>query len=329
MEIVRVSGLEPSQADVFTQWTQVFRDAVTADLGDHDERSADELRAMERSPNFRRLFLAAIEDGAPVAAAHVSLPLRDNLNHSFGLVAVLPSHRRRGIGTTLLGRVEGFARGAGRRTLQMHCNARPGEVVPGETFARHHGFTLAQRLLRNDVRTGRVAASEGSSPPAAAPGYRLESTVGLPENRKIDYARFQEVMTTDIPLGTLALEPESWDLQRVRDEGERLAEMGRSRLFTFAVHETSGEAAGFTEIQWAPNTGAVAYQGDTLVLGPHRGHGLGAALKLANVAQLATTHPRVRIVRTWNADDNGPMLAVNRTLGCEVTAHMLEWQKEL
>ena len=34
-------------------------------------------------------------------------------------------------------------------------------------------------------------------------------------------------------------------------------------------------------------------------------------------------------VRTWNAEENAPMLAVNRELGYAVDAVMREWQKEL
>jgi len=37
--------------------------------------------------------------------------------------------------------------------------------------------------------------------------------------------------------------------------------------------------------------------------------------------------PGLTAIRTWNADDNTHMLAVNQRLGYVVDAHLREWQK--
>lgn len=327
MEFVRISGLEPEQTDVFEQWAHVFIDAALADNGESDERSATDLRQMERNPSVERQLMAVIDDGRVMAGASVMFPVQDNLTHSFATVSVLPSHRRRGIGTRLVEWVQQSARERGRATLQMHFNARPGARPAGFDFAEHHGFDLAQRLLRSDLDVAGLSARVTDT--AVAQGYRIVTEVGLPESREVDYADFQVLMTHDIPLGDLALEPEIWDVERVRAMSERLDAMGRTRWLAWAEHEASGEVAGFTEIQWAPGLGSVAYQQDTLVRRSHRGHGLGLALKLANAAQVRASEPRIQTVRTWNADDNTAMLAVNAALGCTVGSEMLEWQKRL
>ena len=96
MEFVRISGLEPEQTDVFEQWAHVFIDAALADNGESDERSATDLRQMERNPSVERQLMAVIDDGRVVAGASVMFPVQDNLTHSFATVSVLPSHRRRG-----------------------------------------------------------------------------------------------------------------------------------------------------------------------------------------------------------------------------------------
>lgn len=330
MEFVRISGLEPAQAELFEQWAQVFIDAAVADNGEHDERSATDLRQMERNPSVERRLMAVVDEGRVVAGASVMFPLRDNVTHSFGMVSVLPSHRRRGLGSQLLEWVQGSARDQGRATLQMHFNTRPGERASGHVLAERHGFDLAQRLLRSDLD---VAAAAGLAKDEVPTGYRLEQFTGLPAKWEEAYARFQVQMTEDAPLGDLALEPEVWDVERVRAQSERTGAMGRTRWFTMAVAETRGEAtgdaAGFTEIQWSPDMGDRAYQQDTLVAREHRGHGLGQAMKLANVRALHRDRPEVRTVRTWNADDNTHMLAVNAELGCTVGSEMLEWQKRL
>lgn len=327
MEFVRFSGLEPAQTKMFEQWAQVFIDAAVADNGEHDERSATDLRQMERNPSVERRLMAVVEEGRVAAGASVMFPLQDNLTHSFGMLSVLPSHRRRGIGTRLLEWVEDSARERGRSTLQMHFTTRPGTRAAGHVLAERHGFDLAQRLLRSDLDvTKAVSRAAGDVEPR---GYRLERFTGLPSQWEEAYARFQVQMTEDAPLGDLALEPEVWDVDRVRGQSERTAAMGRTRWFTMAVDEGSGEAAGFTEIQWSTDMGDRAYQQDTLVTREHRGHELGRALKMANVLALHRDRPEIRTVRTWNADDNTHMLAVNAELGCAVGSEMLEWQKRL
>jgi hypothetical protein len=73
----------------------------------------------------------------------------------------------------------------------------------------------------------------------------------------------------------------------------------------------------------------LAIQGDTLVLREHRGHRLGLAVKLANVRALQDELPAVTTVRTWNAESNTHMLAVNQAMGFFVTGYTREWTKAL
>ncbi|MGO1355185.1 MAG: GNAT family N-acetyltransferase, partial [Brachybacterium tyrofermentans] len=58
-------------------------------------------------------------------------------------------------------------------------------------------------------------------------------------------------------------------------------------------------------------------QDDTLVDRDHRGHGVGRALKLANLENLMTLEEagRARWVQTYTALDNAAMLALNRAFG--------------
>jgi RimJ/RimL family protein N-acetyltransferase len=86
---------------------------------------------------------------------------------------------------------------------------------------------------------------------------------------------------------------------------------------------------GFTDLVVRPGAPDLAVQSDTLVVREHRGHGLGLAMKLANLAALQREKPNVDRVRTWNADTNTPMLAVNRRMGFEVVGWSREWLKEL
>jgi hypothetical protein len=55
----------------------------------------------------------------------------------------------------------------------------------------------------------------------------------------------------------------------------------------------------------------------------------GLALKIANLRALRAELPAVERISTWNAQENGPMLRVNRDLGFEVVGSDTEWQKRL
>jgi len=71
------------------------------------------------------------------------------------------------------------------------------------------------------------------------------------------------------------------------------------------------------------------WQHDTLVMREHRGHGLGMAVKLANLAALVDSYPHARIVSTWNAVENKHMIAINDELGHIVEAGSTTWLKHL
>jgi GNAT superfamily N-acetyltransferase len=105
--------------------------------------------------------------------------------------------------------------------------------------------------------------------------------------------------------------------------------MGRRSVETVARHVASGRLVGFTHVQVTADRPHLAYQHDTLVLREHRGHRLGVRLKAANALALREAMPQVRTVRTWNAVDNAPMLAVNRALGYRPSGRETEWQKVL
>ena len=87
-----------------------------------------------------------------------------------------------------------------------------------------------------------------------------------------------------------------------------------------------GEIAGYTELE-LPFEREFAYQSDTLVVGAHRGNGLGMLVKLANLVRLAESSPERTVVYTWNADENEHMLAINVALGFRSFALESTWQR--
>ena len=119
--------------------------------------------------------------------------------------------------------------------------------------------------------------------------------------------------------------PERWDAARIRDDERHAREVGRTHLGVAAV-TPEGEVAGFTDLSLLPDSPAVE-QWDTIVLAPHRGHGLGMRMKLANLVALADHDPARNRIYTWNADENEHMLAINVALGFRPFALESTWQR--
>ncbi len=330
-----LDGLDPRQRPRLEQWAAVSEASGRAALGDsHTAWTVEDLLGLWRATDRQREAVVALEaDGAAVGAAQVVMPLHDNHRLATVHVSVLPDRRRRGTGSGLLEWAEGVAARHGRTVLLAETEwAAGGEDRSGTGFAQRHGFLPAQTVLRSTLELPRDRAGRARLAAAAGNGtggdYALETSLdGIPESWLQDRAVLQQRMSTDAPLGAVELDEEHWTPTRLREELQRTVGSGRSVIETVAREGRTGRLVGFTQVQVAAATPEVAYQQDTLVLREHRGHGLGLRLKAANTLRLLERHPDVRVVRTWNAEDNAHMLAVNRALGYVGDAWLREWQK--
>lgn len=326
IRIVRVTTLDPDQVELAQAWNDAFVVATVATMGDdHDTWSMASRRARESSSDWDHRYFAGLDDdGHVVAGAGLSLPLRDNTKLALLGIAVRPEHRRRGTGTALLNHLTQQAREAGRTSLASDTAYPTDGTDPGEAFARVHGFDLAQTNHRNDLDVTAYRHEQASD----TPGYVIEtSTDGTKDEWLEDRAHLQRRMSTDVPLGDLDFEEEDWDVERLKGEREATAKSGRRAVESVARHLDTGRLVAFTQLQIPTAEPDLAYQQDTLVLREHRGHGLGEAVKAANMSALRAGFPQTRTVRTWNAQENGPMIAVNEALGYRTTAILCEWQK--
>jgi GNAT superfamily N-acetyltransferase len=329
LEIVAV---DPGDAARFEAWRAVLEASQRVEYGDeHAIHSLDEVRASFRDQRYeRRLAWAAVCDGTVAGHLDVALAVTDNTHRLDFTVAVRPEHRRRRIGSTLFERVERIARAEHRAVLGAESDVATGHDDPAAGFAARHGFTAAQRELRSrlvlpvDVDTARAEAEKH------AEGYEvLTSWDGIPDEWLVDRALLSQRMSTDPPMGALDYAEEAWDTERVRRIFGLAREQRRRVVETVARHRASGRLVGYTTIGVAEHTPDVAYQWDTLVLHEHRGHRLGMLLKATNLQALLAELPGVRCVHTWNANENEPMLRVNRALGFQPIGQMTEWQKLL
>jgi mycothiol synthase len=155
-------------------------------------------------------------------------------------------------------------------------------------------------------------------------GFRLESWTGAaPEALLTEYARARTAIT-DASNGESALEFEDWTPERVRTHEADQESRGVRHRVTVAVHDPSGRIAALTELGLRPEQPARAFQQDTAVVAEFRGHGLGLAVKSANLCWLRAEHADVEEIFTQTAHDNAHMIRVNHALGFTTTAALSE-----
>jgi GNAT superfamily N-acetyltransferase len=338
---VEVAEIDPHDELSFDAWFSVMRATDMERWPDKPGWQRVERLAMaldQDGPEEHRLLVAregAGIEGVVCGVADIEFSRRENLRLARTDLRVLPAHRRCGVGSSLLAAVEQLVDAAGRTELggMDEQPSRLDYVDAAGPFARHHGFTPAQVMVRRELRlplTAGHARALVQNPKANPPGYAMHTFRDRwPDELVEDRCELGRRMSTDIPMGEQELDEEVWDAARVRQIEAGFAAQNRAKLITVAREIDSGKVAGFTEIAVPLAAQESVWQHDTLVMREYRGHGLGFAMKVANLAELERQFPRARSISTWNAAENEPMIAVNDDMGFEVVARSNYWLKTL
>jgi GNAT superfamily N-acetyltransferase len=334
---IDVEAIDPRVTSAFDAWFAVWRTIDMEQYPNGPGWQYEELLAMalDRDGAYERRPLVARRAGVVAGVVGLELTRHENFHLARIDLRVLPDHRRCGVGTALVEAAERIAAAAGRNELagEDETPLRPDYVDSATPFARHLGFTVVQRAVRRciDLPLDPVHAAALQRDPRATPaGYTLV-TFGnhWPDEHLDDRCELGRRMSTDIPVGEQVLDEELWDAARVRALEASLVAQNRDKVTTAARHHASGHLVAFTEVAIPLGAPESAWQHDTLVMREHRGHGLGFAMKLANCFAVHERHPAVRRVNTWNAEENGPMIAVNEDLGFRVEARSTTWHRAI
>ena len=259
-------------------------------------------------------------DAAGAVAGYYRLELPDlqNTDRAFLGLIVHPAARRGGTGRELLRQGAERADANARTTLE-------GVVTvggAGEEFARAIGAKLSLTEVRrlqylNKIAPGVIGRLRADAERAAA-GYSLVSWSGpVPEEYLAGTAdAFNAFNDAPRAEGT---EDEVWDANRIRERTGKMQRLGLMRGYDVAaLHDATGEMAGFTSVVIYPECPQWGFQQLTAVVRSHRGHRLGLLVKTAMLELLATAEPQLEWIATGNAAQNAHMIAVNEQLGYEV-----------
>ncbi|WP_309130409.1 GNAT family N-acetyltransferase [Brevibacterium sp.] len=346
---VRAGALDPARIVTFIDEVLEFdaRENAASGLGPDFDPLPSRVRQefLTATEYTTREFWVGRLGGEIVARGIAHLSLHDNVDQAEIWLAVDPRLRRCGLGTALLERMEADLAADGRTQLRSfneiavaacaserrspHLAAASGAgslpaALPAVEFLSRRGFALqqvercsrAETAVATQIDIGRLAAA-----------YAVVTWTGAtPEEHLDGMADLHQRMSTDAPGAAELMEEETWDADRVRQlDAERI---GAGETMHTALALCGREAVGFTEVSEPTDRTEAGWQGATLVAAEHRGHRLGAHLKIANHRALAQ-RSAVRRVYTWNAVENSWMLAINGLAGFVTHAWTGLWTKRL
>ncbi|QSB05599.1 GNAT family N-acetyltransferase [Natronoglycomyces albus] len=340
MTDIELRELKPFDYDLVDGWISASQAIAAHDLPELPVPISPRLRLRLVVPEkFTKYYrTVALKGGTVVGSSTLEHDLENNTHMMWLELDVHPEHRGEGIGARLLEHAEQTARQVGVRTLMAEVAYNfapaPDRVAPGKTFAAKHGYTVGQETIH---RTKDLTFNEGpelqelyDAACAKSEGYEVLTWSRTIPNELIEgYCYLKGRMVTDSPMGDLDFEKEEFSVERIRSEEKSLLDRGSIWLGAFARHKETGQAAGFTETHIMLGDEEHCYIGDTIVDPDHRGHRLGARLKVVNERQLSQWRPSMRYIHTWNADTNGYMISVNEELGYRVYCTDQELQKKL
>ncbi|MFA5550991.1 MAG: GNAT family N-acetyltransferase [Trueperaceae bacterium] len=240
-------------------------------------------------------------------------------------VAVLATHRRRGIGRALFEKAVEVAEAEGRRLI---IGSTDSAVPAGEAFVRRTGASVGLIEATSELRLSGLDHDILAAWQRAAPTheFRLLTWLGpYPEEYMERMAALHEVMNT-APKGDLDYEDERVTPEDLREWEAYAAARGVEPWTVVAQHKSSGELVGYTGVDWRPDKPGLLDQSGTVVNPKYRRRGLGRWLKATMLDLVLRERQQVTRVRTSNAYSNESMLRINEALGFRQLRTETEWQ---
>jgi GNAT superfamily N-acetyltransferase len=321
MEIRR---LDLADESTLRRWHEISEVADTYQRPWCTQWSYEELAIQVHSDEANEWVLTgAFEGDRMVGAACLALPRLDNVDKVYAGFYVEPPLRRRGIGGALVEHAAAWARAGGRAEILTDTGVPDAErdTHPYVRFAHAHGFTTADVEVHRVLTVPLPLADIKQMQAECAPhhdSYELRTFHDeMPDGLLESYCYLENRLAVDAPSGDIDFEAEAMTPELFLQQLERLRRQGRHKLVTVAV-DAAGEAVATTDLVVPRTDRPKVYQWATLVRRDHRGHHLGAAVKLQNLLSLQELYPDRTEIHTTNSEVNDTMIGINERLGFRV-----------
>jgi mycothiol synthase len=276
---------------------------------------------------WRASFGARDARGALVGYGVVNRSLNDSENPHLRWteLAVLPEHRRKGVGRALLRALVDAVADQGDDVVLMTQTID--NIPAGTDFARAIGAEPGLDMKANQLDLSKVDRAKVEEWAAISPtGYRLariDDTV--PAELVAPYIQASSGMN-DAPRGDLRMADWKLTEEQIRERESWFRQAGVEWWLLVAIHEATGQGAGFTEVTYDPQVAHVIWQQGTAVIEAHRGHRLGMWMKAVMLKRILEERREALFIRTGNANTNAQMLAINTELGFRQAWSACLWQ---
>jgi GNAT superfamily N-acetyltransferase len=337
LAITPVSVDDPDSLAAYCAVVKAVRDHDMPRWRDTTPRMA-ELQHAIQSPSGRLESHIAWRDGEPVGRVSFGITTQDNLDVMDADIWVIPAARRQGVGRELFEFSKQMAARLGRKRL-FASSLWPIEGFPepdlaGVEFANWLGAkpSLDDVARRLDLATADTASIDAlfAGAQEKSAGYHLVQWIdAAPEEYAEDLAYLSGRLMTDAPMGELNLEAPKIDVARLRESEAAMIARERIGYHTGAVHTETGRMVAWTTITMEESLTWHGFQQITIVEPEHRGHRLGALVKVANLRFIQSEQPAVTAIDTFNAADNTYMIAINEAMGFRPLYSFQNWQLEL
>lgn len=284
----------------------------------------------EAPGHWRAAFVARDASGSYVGFGVVDRSLNEpeNAHVRWTEINVARDHRRRGLGRALFGSIVDACAGQGDDLVFM--GGTSDRLPTGEAFARAIGASPGLVMKNNQLAIAEVDRAKVAEWATLDPaGYRLERADGtIPERLVAPYLAALNAMN-DMPKGTMRFADQRFTEAQLRDRETWLRQAGLEWWVIVAIHEATGDGAGFTEVTYDPRVSHAIQQGGTGVTPSHRGHRIGLWMKAVMLDRILRERTKAKFIRTGNANENAPMLSINTEIGFRHAWSNTLWQLPL
>ena len=319
--------------------TQLAEAARLMQAQNHERTPEDPLTSIEAisqriratTPDqWRATFGARDASGKLVGSAFVGWNKNEpeNAHARWTEVNVLPEHRRHGVGRALLRAAVEACLGQGDDLVFF---AQTVDRTPsGEAFARAIAASPGLEMKLNQLLIADVDRAKLAEWTKLAPkGYRLERADNVVPQKLIKPFLDSANSMNDMPKGDLRFADQQFTEEQLHSRESWLKQAGMEWWLIVAIHEATGEGAGFTEVNYDSRVGHVVQQSGTGVTAAHRGHRLGLWMKAVMLERIIAERPAAQFIRTGNANVNKNMLEINTMLGFTHAWSNTLWQLPL